>query len=102
MIFTLFLLSATKILAQETFESSAEFRIARRYLQQARVLYGEGRYDTAVELLEVSLEFFPDCSESAYLCARVYLREQETTWKETEAMTEMAITNNDTSIRRRS
>ena len=80
-VLTLFLLPAMSILAQEPFEQSAEFRIARRYLQQARVLYGEGRYDSAAELLETSLEFFPDYSESAYLCAQVYLREQETTWK---------------------
>ena len=80
-VLTLFLLPAMSILAQEPFEQSAEFRIARRYLQQARVLYGEGRYDSAAQLLETSLEFFPDYSESAYLCAQVYLREQQTTWK---------------------
>lgn len=81
-IFTLLLLlPAAEVLSQDTPEHSAEFRIARRYLQQARVLYGQGRYASAAELLEISLEFFPDYSESAYLCARVYLREQETTWK---------------------
>jgi len=80
-IFALFLLPGDRVLAQESFEHSAEFRIARRYLQQARVLYAEGRYGSAAELLEVSLEFSPDYSESAYLCARVYLREQESTWK---------------------
>jgi tetratricopeptide (TPR) repeat protein len=79
-IFTL-ILPGSKILAQDSFDNSADFRIARRYLQQARMLYGEGRYESAAELLEVSLEFFPDYSESAYLCARVYIREQETTWK---------------------
>jgi hypothetical protein len=35
--------------------------------------------EPAAELLEASLEFFPDYSESSYLLARVYLREQETT-----------------------
>ena len=59
-IFVLSLLPATKSPAQVAFEGSTEFRIARRYLQQAQVLYGEGRYESAAELLEVSLEFAPD------------------------------------------
>jgi len=82
--FLLFLLFGSEIFAQEPFNQSAEFRIARGYFQQAQVLYRQGRFESAAALLETSLEFFPDYSESAYLCTRVYLREQETTWKAIE------------------
>jgi tetratricopeptide (TPR) repeat protein len=82
--FLLSLLFGSEILAQESFNQSAEFRIAHGYFQQAQVLYRQGRYESAAGLLEASLEFFPDYSESAYLYARVYLLEQETTWKAIE------------------
>jgi tetratricopeptide (TPR) repeat protein len=79
--FSLFLLIGMEIDAQESFNQSAEFRIANGYFRQAEALYREGGYDSAAQLLEASLEFFPDYSESAYLRARLYLREQETTWR---------------------
>jgi len=79
-----YLLLGTQTPAQEAFNRSAEFRIAHGYFQQAQVLFREGRYEAATEMLEVSLEFFPDYSDAAYLSAQVYLREQETTWRAIE------------------
>jgi tetratricopeptide (TPR) repeat protein len=101
-LFSFFLLLGSKILAQQSFNQSAEYRIARGYFQQAKLLVRQGRTQPAADLLEVSLEFFPDYSESAYLLAQIYLREQESTaqaieyleaavrahtWTETQSLT---------------
>jgi len=83
---SLSVLLGSQLFAQESLNLSAEFRIAHGYFEQAKVLYRDRKYGPAAELLEASLEFFPGYSESSYLCARVYLREQETTWRAIECL----------------
>lgn len=61
--------------------NSAEFRIAHGYYRQARLLFQEGRCDAATDLLDASLEFFPEYSESDFLYAKIHMRQQETIWK---------------------
>jgi len=57
--------------------SAANREIAAGLLAQARLAYGEGRREQAAGLLEASLEFDPQSSESAYLSALLLLAEQE-------------------------
>ncbi len=58
----------------------AELQIAYGYFKQAEILFDMARPELAAGLLDVSLEFFPDFSESSFLYARILLREQDTTY----------------------
>lgn len=49
---------------------------AEQYLAQARLQAASGSWTQAAELLEASLQFFPEYSESCLLYARIRLREQ--------------------------
>jgi tetratricopeptide (TPR) repeat protein len=82
--FFLFLLLGPNMSAQSTYRASNELQIAQGYLQQARVLYRNGRFDSAARLLDVSLQFFPEYSESHFLYALLYRRKQENTWRAIE------------------
>lgn len=64
--------------AQEA-SSTLEFNIAYGYYQQAEGLFLAGRFESAARLLDISLEFYPSFSESAFLYAKVYLQQQATT-----------------------
>ncbi|UCF98732.1 MAG: tetratricopeptide repeat protein [Spirochaetaceae bacterium] len=90
---SLFLLVEPEISAQESYAGSAEFRIAHGYVQQAEVLYREGRYHYAARLLDAALEFLPGYSEAALLYAKIDLRTQDTTWKAIEHL-ETAVRSN--------
>jgi tetratricopeptide (TPR) repeat protein len=64
--------------AQEA-TTTLESNIAYGYYQQAESLFLAGRFQSAARLLDISLEFYPSFSESAFLYAKLYLRQQETT-----------------------
>jgi tetratricopeptide (TPR) repeat protein len=53
--------------------------IALQYLGQAELLFNSGKIDEAKKLLNNSLQFYPDFSESCFLLGKIYLREQQTT-----------------------
>jgi tetratricopeptide (TPR) repeat protein len=59
----------------------AELQIAYGYFKQAEVLFNMDRPELAAGLLDVSLEFRPDFSESCFLYARILMREQDTTYR---------------------
>jgi tetratricopeptide (TPR) repeat protein len=59
---------------------AAATAIAYAYLRQAQSLLSQGDASGALRLLQTSLEFRPDSSESAYLMARIYKRSQQTTY----------------------
>jgi tetratricopeptide (TPR) repeat protein len=74
----LLLLLGQTAYAQEA-SRSLEFNIAYGYYRQADGLFRAGRFESAARLLDISLEFYPSFSESAFLYAKVYLKQQETT-----------------------
>jgi tetratricopeptide (TPR) repeat protein len=76
--FLLLLLFGQITHAQEA-TTTLESNIAYGYYQQAESLFLAGRFESAARLLDISLEFFPSFSESAFLYAKLYLRQQETT-----------------------
>lgn len=66
--------------AQETSSAaSSSIDIAYGYFKQARNLLAAGRRGAAAGLLDISLEFYPDFSESCFLYSSILLREQKTT-----------------------
>jgi len=75
----IFLLPFGQIAHAQEVSSTLEFNIAYGYYQQAEGLFRAGRFESAARLLDISLEFYPSFSESAFLYAKVYLQQQETT-----------------------
>lgn len=75
----LLLLSFGQITHAQEATTTLESNIAYGYYQQAESLFLAGRFQSAARLLDISLEFYPSFSESAFLYAKLYLRQQETT-----------------------
>jgi tetratricopeptide (TPR) repeat protein len=75
----IFLLPFGQITHAQEVSNTLEFNIAYGYYQQAEGVFRAGRFESAARLLDISLEFYPNFSESAFLYAKVYLRQQETT-----------------------
>ncbi|MBN1697505.1 MAG: hypothetical protein JW881_08335 [Spirochaetales bacterium] len=67
--------------------------IALQYFEQAELLYNSGKTNEAEKLLLNSLQFFPNFSESCYLLAVIYLKEQKTTMEGLDYL-DKAITGN--------
>ncbi len=75
----LFLLPLGQITHAQEATTTLESNIAYGYYLQAKSLFLAGRFESAARLLDISLEFYPSYSESAFLYAKLFLRQQETT-----------------------
>jgi len=68
------------------FPNPSDLESALSAFAQAQALYQAQDFEAAKRLLDISLEFRPDFSESLFLYARILLREQETTIQGMDAL----------------
>ncbi|MBN1834257.1 MAG: hypothetical protein JW820_00330 [Spirochaetales bacterium] len=85
-IVTLVLLAFLAAPAAQAQDSALDKGIAEGYLRQAEALFRSGDDRHVLELLERSLEFYPDFSESLYLRGLVLMKRQDTLEAAREAL----------------